>query len=590
MKTNSFVNIYRSIIKSPKTTQRNLSANNNISLGSVNNIIKNGVANKEIKIKDNNYFLTDRGLKKLDEYKVDNAIILSAGFGSRYVPLTYETPKGLLKVNGKPMLERQIEQLKDEEINNIIIVVGYMKEKFDYLIDKYNVKLIYNPEYAVKNNLASLYLVSDYLKNTYVLVSDNHIEKSIFNKYEPESWYSTLYFKERTDEWCVNLTKSNKIESIKIGGDNSYAIVGPSYFSKSFSKKYKKLLKKYYNKPGTNDYYWEHILKQNINTLDIYANIQTSNVYEFENMEELRDYDKSYEIETNNKIMEFISDKMNIPQKKIKNIFPLKEGLTNNSFHFSINGNNYVFRVPGAGTDKLINRRNEKRVYELIKPLEISDDVVFFDAETGVKITKYYKNTRNSDPFNDLELKECMKQIRKIHNMKIKIDHSFNIENMINYYYSLAKGKDAILFSDIDETKKKLDCLIKVKNSLNIEEILCHGDYAHVNVLMLEDGTSKVIDWEYSGMGDPIMDISMYSIFAEFDRERMDYAFKLYLKRDPNKNEKLRLYLYVALSGFLWCMWSQYKQSLGQEFGEYPLKMYRYMKEFYNILKDENYI
>ena len=158
---------------------------------------------------------------------------------------------------------------------------------------------------------------------------------------------------------------------------------------------------------------------------------------------------------------------------------------------------------------------------------------------------------------------------------------------MIDYYYSLAKDINAIRFSDVDQVREKLDKLLRFREQLAIPEILCHGDFAHTNVLLLPDGSSKIIDWEYSGMSDPIMDVSMYAIYAEFDRERIDLSLDLYLQRQPSSNETARLYLYVALGGFLWSMWSQYKQGLGQEFGEYPLKMYRYMKDFYRIMVDE---
>ena len=117
-------------------------------------------------------------------FNVDNAVILAAGFGSRFVPITYELPKGLVPVRGEPLLERQIRQLQEKGINDIIIAVGYLKEKFDYLIDKFGVRLVYNPEYAVKNNLASLYYVRAYLKNSYILSADNWMDTNIFNAAE----------------------------------------------------------------------------------------------------------------------------------------------------------------------------------------------------------------------------------------------------------------------------------------------------------------------------------------------------------------------------------------------------------------------
>ena len=585
-----FVKICREIEKNSAVTQRSLSEACGASLGLINTTIGNAREKKLLSSDEDKLKITSKGYEFLEQFKVKNAIILSAGFGSRCVPLTYETPKGLLKVNGKPMIEHQIEQLLEKGITEIVIVVGYLKEKFDYLIDKYGVKLIFNPEFSTKNNLTSLYCALPYLSSSYVLMSDNWIESNIFNTYEPDSWFSCLYFEGETSEWCVKHSKTDLIKEISIGGADSFAVVGPAYFSKNFSEKFAELVKKYYNTAGTEDYYWEHVLREHISDLPIYMNRQTGNVYEFENLKELRAYDKSYLNETNNKIMEIISKVHNVPQGEIHGLEPIKEGLTNNSFKFSVGNENFVFRVPGTGTDKLINRRNEKKVYDLITPHNISDEIVYFDADTGIKITKFYDNVTIADPFDDDHLKECMKKIKEFHGFAYYLDHSFDIEKMIGYYYSLANEAGAIRFSDIDETLKKLQKLFDFKKKLNIKEILCHGDYAHINVLMFPNGKSRLIDFEYAGTSDPIMDVSMFAIFAEFDKERIELCLKMYCGGEPTPEETSRLYLYVALGGFLWCMWGQYKQAFGQEMGEYPLIMYRYLKDYYTLLEKAGFI
>ena len=131
MKPENFVIICRQLIKNPQATQRKLAAGSELSLGLVNEIIKECIADEYFEYdEDRNLLLTDTGKALLEKFRVKNAIILAAGFGSRFVPLTYETPKGLLKVYGQPMIERQIEQLLEKGITEIIIVVGYMKENF----------------------------------------------------------------------------------------------------------------------------------------------------------------------------------------------------------------------------------------------------------------------------------------------------------------------------------------------------------------------------------------------------------------------------------------------------------------------------
>lgn len=516
---------------------------------------------------------------------VDNAIILAAGFGSRFVPLTYDKPKGLLEVHGKPMLEHQIEQLVEAGITEIVIVVGYMKEAFEYLVDAYGVELVVNPDYATKNNLASLHCAAPYLKNSYVLVADNLIEHSIFNAYETDSWFSCLRFDGPTDEWCVEVDGTGRITDIEIGGADSLAIVGPAFFTEEFSERFKKLMEAYAGRPDADGFYWEQILKDHIDELVMYANDQTGNVHEFECLEELRAFDVSYVTDSRNGVMRFIADSFGVDESVVSDIFPLKEGVTNNSFHFALGEDEYVLRVPGIGTDKQIDRRTEKLVYDSITPLGISDEVVHFDAGSGIKITRYWHDVRSADPFDDRDLEISMQQIKKVHDLAIEIPHRFDIGRMIADYYALAESVQAILFRDIDETNRKVRRLFALKRRVDVPEILCHGDYAHINILMLPNGEGRVIDWEFAGMGDPIMDVAMYAIFAELDKERIDLALRLYVGGEPSEDEWTRHYLYVALGGFLWCMWAEYKQALGQEFGEYPMTMYRYTKDFYRELE-----
>ncbi len=118
--------------------------------------------------------LTPKGMAALRPYAVDNAVILAAGLSSRFAPISYERPKGLLKVRGEVLIERQIEQLKAAGVRDIVVVVGYKKESFYYLEDKYGVGIVVNGEYAERNNNSSLMLVREVLGNTYICSSDEY--------------------------------------------------------------------------------------------------------------------------------------------------------------------------------------------------------------------------------------------------------------------------------------------------------------------------------------------------------------------------------------------------------------------------------
>ncbi|MDR1088874.1 MAG: NTP transferase domain-containing protein [Coriobacteriales bacterium] len=580
----------RAIASGRFTSQRQLAQELDISIGSVNTLIRQTVEQGLIQQEYGSYVLTADGRAWLEQFKVDNAIILAAGLGTRFAPFTYDTPKGLLKVNGTPMIHRQIEQLLEAGIREIVIVVGYLAEMFEYLVDRYGVTLVYNPEYAIKNNLASLHAARAYLGNSYVLVADNWIEQSVFYPYEPDSWVSCLYFEDETVDWGVTTGPHDLITRIEFGARDDWAMVGPAHFTSEFSARYRPLLEEYYARPGTGDYYWEHIIKENIGSLPLHIKRQNrTNLYEFENFEDLRGYDPSYLGETDNEVLGIIAQVFDIPQSEIVGISPMSEGMTNRSFVFEVAGERYVYRQPGAGTERLVNRNTEKRSYELMAPLDLTDEILYFDGESGVKITRFY-NATVGDAEDEASVRAMMGILRSIHDADIKTDYRFDIGERIAYYEKLANERHSILFEDYAKVRAWADELLSFRDALAIPERLCHIDFIYANVLFLQEGGVRVIDWEYSGMADPIIDVAMFSLYSYYSREQMDAALRYYLGRQPTRNEEARLYLYVALAGFLWSIWTEYKQGLGDEFGDYGIRMYRYMKDYYHLLKDGGYL
>ena len=159
MKNNEFDFLYY-VYKNGLDGYRKIAQSTNISLGAISKLANKF---KEIEALDEKG-LTPKGIELLKPYKVDNAIIMAAGMSSRFVPLSLEMPKGLLKVKDEILIERQIKQLHEAGINDITLVLGYKKEMFFYLEKKYNVKIIINPEYNVKNNCETLYLARNILK------------------------------------------------------------------------------------------------------------------------------------------------------------------------------------------------------------------------------------------------------------------------------------------------------------------------------------------------------------------------------------------------------------------------------------------
>ncbi len=574
--------LLREILDQPERTQRELAIKLNISLGSTNKYIHDLEEKHYLTVQENGYQLTAEGQTYLSDYRVDNAVIIAAGFGSRFVPLTYETPKGLLEVFGERMIERQIKQLHEVGIKDITIVVGYLKEKFDYLVDKYNVKLLYNPEYARKNTIATLWHARHLLKNTYILSSDNWIRETIFHAYEPCAWYSGVYMRGNTSEWCLTTDKKGRITDVTIGGADSYVMYGPVYFDRAFSERFIPLLENCYQSPGTENDYWEHVLVKNLKTLPIYINPQPDSiVYEFENLEELRLFDTRYQNHSDNEALEQISRIFSVPESEIVQIKCLKAGMTNKSFLFSIGENSYIFRIPGPGSDLLINRRQEKLVYDTIAPLSISDEIFYFDGKTGYKISRFYENSRNCDASDWSDVSACMKVLKNFHQSGLTVPHTFSLRERIDFYEKLCMQPYCIRFEDYAEVRQKINELLDLMDQINPPKTLSHLDSVQSNFLILPDRTIKLIDWEYAGMCDCLTDIAMFAIYSYYSEEQLIQLTEYYFERPAEQEELLRIYSYVSLGGFLWALWTEYKSSLGEEFGDYGIKMYRYAKDYY---------
>ena len=593
--------ICRSILENPAVTQRDLSKELSISLGTVNNLIKECMEKNFIKIgnKNDSYELLPHGQALLNENKVDGAVIIAAGFGSRFVPLTFETPKGLLEVFGERMIERQIRQLHEAGIRNITIVVGYLKEKFEYLIDKYQVKLLYNPEYSHKNTLTTIYHAREILrgKNMYVLSSDNWMRHNMYHAYEGGAWYSASYMEGETSEWCLDYNKKGRILNVSVGGQDKWVMYGPVFFSKSFSEQLLTVIENYYTLPGTEQFYWENVYMEMLSgeaakrlphipeakqDIDLFINRRPADeVYEFENLEELRRFDLKYQHHSDNEAMELVSTVFQVPESEITEIRCLKAGMTNKSFLFKIKDRHYICRIPGAGTELLINRQQEKAVYDALNGLDISEKVIYFNGETGYKIAEFYEGAHNADPINREEMERCMAVVRKFHKSGLKVDHSFDIRERIDFYEKLCKAHGDILFDDYAIIRRQMTELIDRLDSLGHEKVLSHIDTVVDNFLMLPGGEVRLIDWEYSGMCDPLVDISMCAIYSYYDEEQTDDLIRIYLEREPSEEERFTIYAYMALGGFLWSLWAVYKAALGEEFGEYTIIMYRYAKNYY---------
>lgn len=275
-----------------------------------------------------------------------NGIILAAGFSSRFVPLSWEKPKALLDVKGQILIERQIIQLKEAGIDEIVVVTGYKAELFSYLEEKFKVTLVHNPYYEVRNNHSSLYVAREYLKDSYICCADNYYASDLFVEAPVHSYYSSAYVKGKTDEWCISRDSDGLITGVSVGGQDSWIMIGPAYFDRKFSETYVPLLEKTMEDESCKDWYWEDIYIKNMKELPMYVReFDDSFIEEFDSLEDLRKFDSRYIDDTGSSIMEDLARKYGCSQGDIVITKPVKSENRVIGFDYKIRGKSYSYMI-----------------------------------------------------------------------------------------------------------------------------------------------------------------------------------------------------------------------------------------------------
>ena len=277
--------------------------------------------------------------------QADNAIIMAAGTSSRFAPLSYERPKGLMEVKGEILVEREIRQLKEAGIGDIILVTGYKRECYAYLERKFGIRLIYNPDYAVRNNNASIYAARMFLRNSFICSSDNYFSVNPFEKENSGSYYAAVYADGPTDEWCMQEDENGLITDVTIGGQNAYYMLGHAFWDEQFSRKFVKILEREYNRPETRGKLWEKIYAEHLNEFEMKVRHYPSDViFEFDTLDELRQFDRSYIDRTRSAILEQIAGQIGCRERDITGIQAQTAGDSRAvGFVFTAGGNRYSY-------------------------------------------------------------------------------------------------------------------------------------------------------------------------------------------------------------------------------------------------------
>jgi histidinol-phosphate aminotransferase len=256
------------------------------------------------------FHITESGYKAMEPYKVDNAIIMAAGISSRCLPFSKIIPKGLFRIKGEILIERQIKQMQNAGINQIVLVAGYMKEKFLYLKEKFNLIIIENDDFIERNNNHSLFLAQNYLKNSYICCSDIYYPNNIFSLYEYDSYFACKYSNGYIDEYCITELKNNYITNIQHGGKDCWYTIGHVYFNNNVSQKFNELLNIEHDLPEVKKMIFDDFHIKHIDKLPARINEYKDNdILEFDTLQEAIDFDGDFrQFIVDNSLKDWVDD------------------------------------------------------------------------------------------------------------------------------------------------------------------------------------------------------------------------------------------------------------------------------------------
>lgn len=524
--------------------------------------------------------LTLAGMEALEKYRVDSAVILAAGSATRFIPLSLEQPKGLYEVRGERLIERQILQLREAGVDDITVVLGYKKDSFAYLAEKFGVRLVFNPAYNVKNNIESLRVAKEYIRSSYVCVSDCYFTENPFHRYEYRSFYAGYSSSTPEDDFYAHIGPDNRIVRMDKELETGCILQGHAFWTEDFTKAFFALVEREGGKYDT--LFWEWLVKDHLASLPpiYFKEYAPEVIHEFDYFEQLRQFDAGYAVHARSTILRNIKLVFRCDEEDIVDFRTVNEGLTNTSFIFRIDGKDYIYRHPGDGTERIINRRNEKQ--SLIKAREFGIDptYIYMDVIEGWKISEFVPAFREPDYGSFEDSKKILAVLRRLHALPVQPDYGMKPWEDALAMERLLREKDPRCFDGVEALKEKIGVLVRRTEGDGVPKCFCHGDTYRPNWMLKPDGSVILIDWEYAGYSDPGIDVGYYIVDAMYDLDTARAFIREYLQDGFSEQKEFHFLAYTAIIAYYWFVWALYRESCGANMGE-SLSNWRLMAEKY---------
>ena len=591
-------------------SQSDLSRICKISIGSVSSSIKEAVEKDYLCTQKTSlgsrYHLTKKGISILEEElqneknkkinihlteysSIKSAVILAAGQRP-----DFEIPVAFLEIEGKPIIERTIEILFANGINNIIIVTGYKSEYFDELAKKNpKIKLTKNKNYRHTGTMKSLATAKEFIDGDFLLLEsdiifeEKAIKKLLQNKKRDcmiitnESGTGDEAFIEIRNGYIYNMTKD--IHQLnKIDGE----MIGLSKISYDVFKKMLELLT--HNKNPYLNY--EYMLMDIGRKYEIgyekiadlvWYEIDTISHYEIFKkviLQRLKRQEAKFKAE---EIKECLHTLLNVKKEEIVNI-ELIGGMTNKNYKATVKGKNCILRIPGNGTEEMINRKHEYLNCIQANKLGLDAKIIYLNGRDGLKVAEFIDGAETLNPTmakrSDI-MNETVGLLRKLHHSGIKFKNEFDVFKEINKYDRLNRKVNGYFFENYEETKAGVLKLESLLAKLERKCISCHNDTVPENFIRDSEDRFYLVDWEYSGNNDPMWDLAAHALECGFSPLEEELLLQKYFETcNVEEKYKIKVLLFQICQDFLWSIWTSIKEAKGADFGSYGVDRYNRAK------------
>lgn len=495
------------------------------------------------------------------------------------------------------LIDRTIEALTALSYDNILLVVGGQAQLYQRYASE-TVRLVLNPDFKFTSSMGSLAMAAPYIKDDFLLV-------------EGDTFYEYKVLKELSEtknENCFAITEESG------SGDEAFVETRSGYITKiskdhhqicnfegellgivKISKhSFDRMMNKWKN--SNNPYLnYEYLLFDSTDVLDRpyikFTNLIWGDVDCEEDFNKLRNYiypklrrkENPFDYEN---LISYL--KVIFPNEQIENEVKISQigGMSNKNFKVTKGVYEYVLRVPGIGAEGMVVRSNEEQNSLQACKMGINPPIRYFNSETGIKLADFVKNAETLNratiqrPSN---MKKISNIFRTLHHSHVRFGNEFNVfKEILNYEYLLVKA-DGKMYDGYEPVRKKVFQLEDYLNQLGVSVKPCHNDLVAENFLKAEDGTIYLIDWEYSGMNDPMWDIAALFLESNFTDENKDYFLSHYFDGNEPENARKKILVYQILMDYLWAVWTCIKEALGDDFGTYGMD--RYTRAIENLKK-----